>query len=36
VFFAGLAIVVMCMASPRWDALIALVAGGVYQILNCE
>ncbi|KAL6750873.1 Sodium/hydrogen exchanger family-domain-containing protein [Haematococcus lacustris] len=33
VFFAGMAITVMCMASPRWDALISLLAGGVYEIL---
>ena len=27
VFFAGLAIVAMCVASPRWDALIVLALG---------
>eukprot|EP00198_Chlamydomonas_reinhardtii_P000286 XP_001689621.1 predicted protein [Chlamydomonas reinhardtii] len=30
VFFAGLAIVTMCLASARWDALIVLAFGGVY------
>ena len=28
VFFAGLAIVAMCLAHPRWDALIVLFMGG--------
>ncbi|GIM04957.1 hypothetical protein Vretimale_9399, partial [Volvox reticuliferus] len=30
VFFAGLAIAAMCLASPRWDALIVLFFGGIY------
>lgn len=30
VFFAGVAIAVMCLASPRWDALIVLFFGGIY------
>ncbi|MEW5302839.1 MAG: hypothetical protein WDW36_005582 [Sanguina aurantia] len=32
VFFAGVAIVAMCLANPRWDALITLVAGAVYEV----
>ncbi|KAG2448639.1 hypothetical protein HYH02_006526 [Chlamydomonas schloesseri] len=30
IFFAGLAIITMCLASARWDALIVLFFGGVY------